>query len=452
MDKHKNSPSKPLISQSAPRVKTKKKKFGKRSAESREMNSRPEGAKLDLSSRIQALQYMERLREEIRQEEEQMMKKQMGEPEQKLAVASKPSKSDPNDGLQLKDLLACKMSPFSGINICVEKGGIKYSSTSSPAPLPGTLKGSPEKPSILRKSKGPVGVRSLPLSPNSAQKQARKQVFPLEQEEEPLVLEDPVLRSTSPLVSDFDPISSLRITSVVSGAKSASAPLQNIDDFSQSNPKVSSTYGQGSGTNCTADVDPVQKLQITNVVSTRNMSSKFPVAPGFSLLSARSDSVRVPDGFQSVSPVVKKPIVVIPSSASKAFGGTPSAFLKLKGTGTPTGPPKANPLTCRTITDPAQKSQISIPATLIPKSSILLRSKKDDEQDDDDGEDDDDSPRIINVSTGETVYSVPKPIKTVTVVLKEKEFITARSPRSTPTQQLMKTNKVNNINPTSSSN
>lgn len=276
-----------------------------------------------LSTSRKALLYMERLREEIRQEEEEKLnlrKKMQVTQQQKSQFPPQLQKSGKNrsllkvvhnqaatlesghsfktanDKLQVKDGVACSMSPFSRINICVEEGGIKYSPISSPS------KRSPEKPSILRKSKGPVG--SVFAVASQAQKQARKQIFPNKQQEEPLYLEDPVISTPnpigSPLSNDFDPISSLCIVSVASEAKSATSPLQDNNQLSLSeiNPVVDSSLGQvsenTSAINCMEAEpfdNPVSSLRIANVFSTRDDSADFPHTNNFPPVSPLTDPV-----------------------------------------------------------------------------------------------------------------------------------------------------------------
>ncbi|XP_034243989.1 uncharacterized protein LOC117646842 [Thrips palmi] len=336
-----------------------KKRRGKKKMRPKNVNSKlaPKAApKPQISSpRRRALQYMERLREEIRQEEMQKLKTQGKNPQtsqkklqvppktlqkvqepisllktsrnQVASLESSPSSSSTNDGLQFKEGLACRMAPFSRINICVEEGGIKHLPVMSP-PLMKSPKGSPEKPNILRKSK-PTSVGVTSPVRLQAQKQARKQVFQ-NKLEEPLYHENSVTNmpdsSATPVDSDFDPISSLRIASVVSQATSASS--QDPDEL---NPlELSSTVCQGpvetSVANC---VDPVSSLRIANVFSTRDVFKTSPQANDFSSSHLHSDpvsSLRISsarsDAISSISSSL---------SASLATGDLSTPFLKSNG-------------------------------------------------------------------------------------------------------------------------
>lgn len=492
---------------SAPGVERVKKMRGKKRLRSRNVNTKLSSKAAPnsetVSPRRKALKYMERLREEIRLEEEQKVKSHKKKPQIQLQKLQNPPKKVPkapeqislqnidhirsvspesnlssnsaNDSLQLKDGIACKISPFSRINICVEEGGIKYLATSPPLPR------SPEKPNILRKSRGPVGGLSPVANLAQKQQQGRKQVFPKEQGEEPLYLEDPLISThdsfTTPLIPDSDPISSLCITSVVSEAKTATDPVQDVDQLSpvESSSELSNTLCQENlnsfATNCKAGkfspdpasslriaevfssstldqenfnstvtnskanestVDPVSSLRIANVFSTSN----FPPTDNSSCVSTLSDpvsSLRISSVKSGVFPISSaarvSSSVLAPSStlpASKASGDSSASFVKPKVIGIK----NRGLVVGRSFAGHLKKSDQlnSIPTSSVPKS-IIVCSKTDEKLVQNI------VPKSFKMLTGETVPSrfiaSDKKLKTV-CVLKDSGYITVQSEVPTP--------------------
>ncbi|KAK3917364.1 S-antigen protein [Frankliniella fusca] len=104
------------------------------------------------------------------------------------------------DVVKGRDGLACRLSPFSRLNICVEEGGIKYAPLSSPprssSPvehLAESLTSPGKQPNILRRNKTVPSNKTGSSSGPLCSKQSRKQTFSIssENDEEPVFLKVP---------------------------------------------------------------------------------------------------------------------------------------------------------------------------------------------------------------------------------------------------------------------
>lgn len=139
-----------------------------------------------------------------RNENEESRMQQQEQTQTKEHITSKLTPSPRKDILHNMNGLACRLSPFSRLNICVEEGGIKYVPLSSP-PRPSSplecmadIQTSPGKqPNILKRMKCGFPDSSPNKCVSSSGfyniKHSRKQTFSVsaDNEEEPVFLEDP---------------------------------------------------------------------------------------------------------------------------------------------------------------------------------------------------------------------------------------------------------------------